>query len=397
LKALISFSLNRRLNNPVSWMLYGFSFILFGIVLFADILLATFAPALVVPKSIHMNSAMFDRMGEYLPATFIYQSDPLKADVVIHVKDDGYLVTGNITLEQGQVIDHLIVGYHRISMIEQIPDSIVSLLDQVMIANIEWEDVAESSVNHSGFIVITTIYFMLLSFSTAVANEVVNEKTSNVIEVILTSVSHKEHYYSKLLIGWFTMLMQLMIHGFGFVFWLMVRIVFDNGLGLLNALYRWQFLSAPYDSIEEWMRSLDVQMSSIGIIILCATFLMLGILLVQLLMVLISVHINSIEEAAAIQGPFYLGMLIVYYLAIFINSADQLNDGWGYIFSYTPILSMLFMPSRLLHTNVMVSELILALGIGLVALIICLIFGEEHYRNNLLKGSVKSTFVKNET
>jgi ABC-2 type transport system permease protein len=171
---------------------------------------------------------------------------------------------------------------------------------------------------------------------------------------------------------------------------------FDDGAGLLSALYRWQWLSIPYDSIDEWISSLNISWSQIGIIFLCAVFLMLGILLVQLLMVLVSVHINSIEEAAAIQGPFYLGMLIVYYLAIFINSSDQLSHGWGYIFSYTPILSMLFMPSRLLLTNVMFSELLLALGIALLTLMICLFFGQEHYRNNLLKGSAKSTFVKNE-
>lgn len=396
MKALISFSLKRRLNNPVSWMLYAFSFALFGTILFIDIILVSFAPKLVLPRSIHMNSAMFDMIGEYLPSSFVYENDPLNADILIQVKEDEYFVVGNLSAEEGQIIDHLIHGYHRISMMEDMPDSIVTLIDQVMIANIVWENVVESSTNHSGFVVVTSIYFMLLSFSTAVANEVVNEKTSNVIEVILTSVSHREHYYSKLLIGWFTMVSQLFIHGSVFLFWLMVRIAFDDGAGLLSALYRWQWLRVPYNSIDEWISSLNVSWSQLGTIFLCAVFLMLGILLVQLLMVLVSVHINSIEEAAAIQGPFYLGMLIIYYLAIFINSSDQLSRGWGYIFSYTPILSMLFMPSRLLLTKVMHSELILALGIALLTLMICLIFGQEHYRNNLLKGSVKSVFVKNE-
>jgi ABC-2 type transport system permease protein len=396
MKALISFSLRRRLNNPVSWMLYAFSFCLFGFILFADILLTSFAPALVLPRSIYMSPAMFDLVGEYLPSSFVYENDPLYAEILVQVKEDEYFVTGNLSAEEGQIIDQLIHGYHRISIMENMPDSIITLIDQVMIADIEWENVSDSPTNHSGFIVVTSIYFMLLSFSTAVANEVVNEKTSNVIEVILTSVSHKEHYYSKLLIGWFTMVSQLLIHGCVFLFWLMVRMAFDDGSGLLSVLYRWQWMKFPYNSIEEWIRSLNIAWSQIGIIFLCAVFLMLGILLVQLLMVLISIHINSIEEAAAIQGPFYLGMLVVYYLAIFINSSEQLSGGWGYIFSYAPILSMLFMPSRLLLTSVMYSELLLALGIALLTLIICLIFGQEHYRNNLLKGSVKSTFVKNE-
>lgn len=394
MKALIAFSLNRRLNNPVSWMLFTFSFILFGAVLFADILLVSFAPALVVPRSIHMSPQMFEVVGEYLPSKLIYQSNLLKSDIQIQFKEDGYSVGGHLSTEDQQFIDHLIHGYHRITMVEKMPDHLVSLVDQVMIANIEWENIPEEPDNHLGFIVITSIYFMLLSFSTAVANEVVNEKTSNVIEVILTSVSHKEHYYSKLLIGWFTMLSQLVIHGLGLIFWMMVRVAFDSGKGMLKLLYRWQWISIQYQSIEEWLQSFNIGIAEIGTVILCAIFLMLGILLVQLLMVLVSVHINSIEEAAAIQGPFYLGMLVVYYMAIFINSSEQLNQGWGYLFSYTPILSMLFMPSRLLSTNVMLSELLLSLGIALLTLMICLILGEEHYRKNLLKGSTKSTFVK---
>lgn len=394
MKALIAFSLNRRLNNPVSWMLFAFSFILFGVVLFADILLVSLAPALVVPRSIHMNWQMLEVVGEYLPANFIYQSDLMKADIQIQLKGDGYSVDGNLRVEEQKVIDHLIHGYHRITMVEKMPDHLISLLDQVMIANIEWENIPEEPGNHLGFIVITSIYFMLLSFSTAVANEVVNEKTSNVIEVILTSVSHKEHYYSKLLIGWFTMLSQLVIHGFGLIFWLMVRVAFDSGRGMLLLLYRWKWILVQYQSIEEWLQSFTIGTGEISTIILCAIFLMLGILLVQLLMVLVSVHINSIEEATAIQGPFYLGMLIVYYMAIFINSSEQLNQGWGYLFSYTPILSMLFMPSRLLSTNVMISELVLSLGIALLTLIIFIILGEDHYRKNLLKGSNKTAFVK---
>jgi ABC-2 type transport system permease protein len=396
MKALISFSLKRRLNNPVSWMLYTFSFFLFGVILFADVLLTSFAPTLVLPRSIYMNSDMFDRIGEYLPSNFAYQSDQLLADIRIQESENSYTVIGSLSDVEHQWIDHMIHGYHRLSMVEKMPDALVAIVDEVMIANIVWESVTEKSADHAGFIVITSIYFMLLSFSTAVANEVVNEKTSNVIEIILTSVSHREHYYSKLLIGWFTMLSQLFIHGCGFVFWLMVRIVFDNGKGMMSLLYRWQWLPVRYISFEQWFTSLNVGMSQLSIIMLCTIFLMLGILLVQLLMVLISVHINSIEEAAAIQGPFYLGMLVIYYLAIFINSYEQLNQGWGYFFSYMPVLSMLFMPSRLLNTNVLFSELLLALSIACVTLIICLKIGEDHYRKNLLKGSAKIVFVKKE-
>jgi ABC-2 type transport system permease protein len=373
-----------------------FSFALFGLLLFADVVLGAFAPAVVVPRSVYMSSKMLDVIGDYIPSNFIYQSDQSSADILIHIVEEGYSVEGILKYEEQLLIDRLIHGYHRTSMVEQMPDALVSLLDQVMIANIEWENVDEAPSNHLGFIVITSIYFMLLSFSTAVANEVVNEKTSNVIEVILTSVSHRQHYYSKLLIGWFTMLSQLIIHGFALILWFMIRITYDNGEGLLELLYRWQWLSIRFVSINELINSFNITFSHVFISVLCVIFLMLGVLLVQLLMVLVSIYINSIEEAAAIQGPFYLGMLVIYYLAIFINSSEQLNHGWGYLFSYIPILSMLFMPSRLLMTNVMFSELLLSMSFAIITLIICMFLGEEHYQKNLLKGSAKSSYVKNE-
>lgn len=394
MKALIRFSLNRRLNNPVSMMLYAFSFALIAILLFADVILNSFAPALVNPRAIYMNTEMFAVLGDHLPTHLVYQKDKKLADITIEVRTDGYVVEGILDYNEKQIIDQLIHGYHRIIQMERLPDYLISVVDQVLIADIAWQDLEESKTNHLGFVVITSIYFMLLSFSTAVANEVVNEKTSNVIEVILTSVSHKHHYYSKLLIGWLTMVTQLFIHGFGFVFWLMVRTVYDQGFGLLEMVYRWGWLQERVLSFGSLLSSLNVTISQGINVLLCATFLMLGILLVQLLMVLLSIHINSIEEAAAIQGPFYLGMLVIYYMAIFINSSQQLNQGIGYALSFVPVFSMLFMPSRLLSVNVLTSELLLSLFIALVMLIFCVVIGQEHYKRNLLKGSSKSSYVK---
>jgi ABC-2 type transport system permease protein len=147
-------------------------------------------------------------------------------------------------------------------------------------------------------------------------------------------------------------------------------------------------------TIGDLVSSLNIQTSHIILVIMCSIFLMLGILLVQLFMVLVSVHINSIEEAAAIQGPFYLGMLVVYYLAIFLNSSDQLNQGIGYILSYVPVFSMLFMPSRLLTVQVYSSELWLSMIIACFTLVAGMLLGEKHYQNNLLKGSGKGPYVK---
>ncbi len=388
------FSLKRRLNNPVSMMLFVFSFVLVGAILFADVILLFFAPSVVNPKTIYMEARMLDALVEYLPHNIQIEFDKSRADIIVEMTEQGYLVTGTVGINEKQMINQLIQGYHQFRVMETMPDYMISVIDEVLNANIVWPKNDEVQPNHLGFMVITSIYFMLLSFSTAVANEVINEKTSNAIEIILTSVSHRHHYYSKMLIGWLTIFSQIMIHGLNLIIWLMVRIAFDQGRGLLEMLFSWGWISRRLMTIGEFISSLNIHTSHIVLMIMCSLFLMLGILLVQLFMVLVSVHINSIEEAAAIQGPFYLGMLVVYYMAIFLNTSDQLNQGIGYILSFVPVFSMLFMPSRLLAVQVYSSELWLSMMIACFTLIAAMFFGEKHYQSNLLKGGGKGSYVK---
>lgn len=353
-----------------------------------------FAPSAVTPKTMYMDARILDTLAEHLPYNLEIEFDKSRADIVVEITEEGYHVSGSIGIYEKQALNQLIQGYHQFTVMETMPDYMISVIDEVLNAHIVWPTSDESQPNHLGFMVITSIYFMLLSLSTAVANEVINEKTSNVIEIILTSVSHRHHYYSKLLIGWLTMFSQMMIHGLNLTFWLMVRTVYDQGRGLFEMLFHWGWLSTRLMTIGDLVSSLNIQTSHIILVIMCSIFLMLGILLVQLFMVLVSVHINSIEEAAAIQGPFYLGMLVVYYLAIFLNSSDQLNQGIGYILSYVPVFSMLFMPSRLLTVQVYSSELWLSMIIACFTLVAGMLLGEKHYRNNLLKGSGKGPYVK---
>ncbi|MEG0736354.1 MAG: ABC transporter permease, partial [Longicatena sp.] len=70
------------------------------------------------------------------------------------------------------------------------------------------------------FMVITGIYFMMISFATTVANEVVYEKATKTLELILTSVSAKVHFISKMIVGWLVVFVQCLSVGAYILIWL---------------------------------------------------------------------------------------------------------------------------------------------------------------------------------
>ena len=111
--------------------------------------------------------------------------------------------------------------------------------------------------------VITMIYFMMIGFAGMLAQEVVAEKTSNILEMIGTSVSLKTHYYSKIIIGWLSILGQFIFVGSVFVGVLLLRVLFDNGRGLLQLLAKYNFIDARYTIITSMIKQFLSNTSSI--------------------------------------------------------------------------------------------------------------------------------------
>lgn len=79
-----------------------------------------------------------------------------------------------------------------------------------------------------------------------------------------------------------------------------------------------------------------------------------------MILVILSSFIANVEEAGNIQAPFYLILMGVYYFALSVNTPYQMSEGIGFILSFLPFFSMLFMPCRLLIQNVSMFELMLS-------------------------------------
>lgn len=130
--------------------------------------------------------------------------------------------------------------------------------------------------------------------------------------------------------------------------------------GLLKAAKSLQLLSIKEATFSQVLAHIDLSFDFLLLLLGIAFFLLAGMLLIQMLLVVISSFISSIEAAAAIQAPFYMILIAVYYLTLSLNDPQHMSQGIGYYLSFLPFLSMLMMPCRFLMTVVTVPEFLLA-------------------------------------
>ena len=120
-------------------------------------------------------------------------------------------------------------------------------------------------MNMSMFL-ITGIYFAMLSFSTMIANEVVYEKTSKVLSMILTSISTTEHFISKMIVAWLTVTIQTTMVVAEIVSIMMLRNLYDEGHGLLKILSRYKLIQTPALTFQSFIEHLDIDARLITIL-----------------------------------------------------------------------------------------------------------------------------------
>jgi ABC-2 type transport system permease protein len=223
---------------------------------------------------------------------------------------------------------------------------------------------------------LTSIYFMLLNFIAVNSNEIIMEKTSHMIPIILTHVKIRTHFISKLIIGFSSVLFQI-LSSLGVVGLIAYsRYQLDRGEGLIKFLVKFLPFKLDSLSLDDIFNLLDLSWNDFYQVVLGLVFILLGIFIIQILILILSSKVKTMEEAASIQGPFYLILLIIYYLALSLNTTQSLSSGFGYILSFIPIFSMLIMPMRLLTQHVMSIEIMTSIlfSFALISLIFILMY-----------------------
>jgi len=388
MRSLILFSLRRRFLNPVALSLQVLFMVVLIILFNLDHISDSLHLNFNTPYPIQVNEATLDELVplEYWEKQgFVLVEET--AELSIDFNEGIYDVKGAASITLQAKIYALLLQSHQQKILNESHPSVSDFIINYNSVPLSFDspiDAFEAIQGNLIFAILTSVYFMILNFISVNSNEIIQEKTSNVLEFILTSITPFQHFCAKILSGLITVLVQigLSIGIFGAL--LISRLNLDQGKGLFllaNKYFNLEGSGINFEMISKVMMFSPDMFVKISWAIL---FLILGLLILQVMILILSSRVKTIEEAASIQGPFYLGLLAIYYVSLVLNTPQQLSSGFGRILSFIPVSSMLMMGMRILSTNVAYDELILSLLISFSAMFVIMFFGFHWYRKGLV-------------
>lgn len=404
MKELIHFSLYRRFRNKATITFNIIIFVAIALACFSDKIMNIIDPTYTEKEVVYIKGAdsnLSEYLNELEDETYIFKKidKNIKKKIeegydVIEVKKDKYILHTKYeaSLKTITTYNLYLTNYHKMLVMNNSEDRMLieKYNKEIKIENKILEKKVDLSTDKSNliFMFVTSIYFMMLSFVSGVASEVVNEKSTKTLELLLTSVSAKTHFYAKLIVGWLVIVLQGILSLSYIIFWLLIRSVYDQGVGLLafiNKIGLYHFEDKNFYAI---LFKFDFNITFFKTILYVVLFLLLGILLMQLILVVISSFVSSVE-AGNIQAPFHLLLLGFYYLTLAINNPHELSEGIGYYLSYVPFFNMLLMPCRILIQNVPTIQLVISLSLSMFCILLVLRYGGKAYEKGVLDYSCK--------
>lgn len=388
MKHLLKFTLKRRFLNKM--MLYFLAIIsvltLLGV--FVDKVVLFFNPS--IGETITINLMNMDQQLFVETSTYGYQFDEF-ARIRLEQRQEDFIITSpdqvdDLVLQQLQESIHQYHYQHQFNQLESDEQAKFFNIQTVNIIE-DFERVDDSSQKHHlAFYGITSIYFMMIGFASMIAQEIIAEKKANILELIGTSVSLKVHYYSKILSGWLSVLMQIGLIGSIVGLGLLLRMAFDNGVGWLQFMKDIGLLMSPLSSFSEVFTLLQGQGFLFIKVFLSLIYLFIGILTLQIFLVRLVLRVDTVEEAGAIQSPVYIVLLLLYYGAMLLNNPSSMQGGLALVLSFFPFFSMIFMPARILMYPVGFVQIFFSLLLSVGFFVFLLLSTERFYRAHILEG-----------
>lgn len=380
MKTLLKFSFKRRFLNKMTLFLQIMFIVVITLMFYFDKVSDLFNLEFNQPIPIYIEPSLRKLIindSEWESKGFILSTN--KDSITISKHKDVYTISLVEDMFTQSKIYELLLDNHQKRKETSSNPSVYKWLEdyqKIEVNFLEYKQ-EENQFKHQLIILfLTSIYFMLLNFIAVNSNEIIMEKTSHMIPIILTHVKIRTHFISKLIIGFSSVLFQI-LSSLGVVGLIAYsRYQLDRGEGLIKFLVK--FLPFKLDSIslDDIFNLLDLSWNDFYQVVLGLVFILLGIFIIQILILILSSKVKTMEEAASIQGPFYLILLIIYYLALSLNTTQSLSSGFGYILSFLPIFSMLIMPMRLLTQHVMSIEIMTSIlfSFALISLIFILMY-----------------------
>lgn len=225
---------------------------------------------------------------------------------------------------------------------------------------------------------IMPFFFLLLMVTQMIGAEINEEKSSKSMEIIITSVSPRIHFISKMITSNLYAIIQCVLFILYIIIGLFARTLVtktslvgsfgENISGMLTTF------------IESGMLS-DIIKSIPWIIIL----LLLSFIAYSLLAGILASMTTSQEDYQQLQTPLMFLIMIGYFIAIMASTYEK--STFIIIISLIPFLSCIIAPVLLLLGQIGIIEVIIAIGLLLLIIFLLLKYGLRIYKAGILNYS----------
>ena len=213
------------------------------------------------------------------------------------------------------------------------------------------------------------MFIIILSYANQIAMEIANEKSSRVIEMIVSSIRPVQHLMAKISAIICVSVIQVLL----------------ISLGGLLAFY----LSDSQALLDQF--GLETNEQTVKLIVYCIIFVILGLALYLSIAAMLGSFISRMEDIQQGMMPLTFISMIGYMVALMgINFADHILVT---VSSYVPFFTPFVMPLRLLVSSTGHGPMLIGIAIMVVSIILVLLLAAYVYKRSVL--STESGIMKN--
>jgi ABC-2 type transport system permease protein len=205
---------------------------------------------------------------------------------------------------------------------------------------------------------------------TVVSNDIIYEKTDKTIELIVSSVSTRTLYLSKIMVGFLLILTEVML----IVVLGLIGVIVVNAFGNLPA----------FAGVATAFKAVDI----INKIIIFGLYLALMLFLYLILVIIVSSLTTDIETAGYLLMIAVLPMTIFSYMALSVPFNPS-NSFFTKLLTYLPLSSGFTLPIKIMLDLSSPLEIAISTALLLSTTFFIYIIGERIFKKNIIKYSNK--------
>ena len=313
-------------------------------------------------------------------------SNFINAEIIVNDNIDP-IVSQLISTSLNTVKTNIALKHYNISesMLETIDSPVV--VEKTNLDSSKSTDEMMDLVMGVAFPVMILPFFMLTIFLVQMIGAEINEeKTTKGMEIIISNVSPRVHFFSKLIASNLFVLIQGALLFIDVVIAIMIRIFVGNGS--LNNLAGDIDISSIINSLSEtgFLDNL-VYIIPITLILMILTFIAYS-----LVAGILASMTTNIEDYQQVQAPIIIISLVGYYLSMIAAMFD--GSIIIRILSYIPFISALLSPALLVLGQIGIIDILVALVILIVTIYILFKYGLRIYKVGILNYSSSGLWKK---